>query len=224
MSQEVFEAIRAGDAKRLAHRIAEDPSLALARDESGLSAVMRARYRWRSDLVEILLEAAPELDLFEASALGRISRMEALLDADPDLVRAWSPDGFTALHLASLFGIRAAVGLLLARGADASAVSRNPMMVTPLHSAAAGPGDRRPVAEALLDAEAEVDARTHGGLTPLQAAAENGDEELVELLLARGADPTLVNEEGKTAIDLAVEAGYEELAEELAEELREEAS
>jgi ankyrin repeat protein len=218
MSQEVFEAIRAGDAKRLAQQIAQDPSLALARDESGLSAVMRARYRWRSDLVEILLEAASELDVFEASALCRISRLEALLDADPDLVRSWSPDGFTPLHLASFFGLRAAAALLLARGAYVSAVSRNPMKVMPLHSAAAGPGDRRPVAEALMDAGAEVDARTHGGLTPLQAAAESGDEELVELLLARGADPTLANEEGKTAIDLAVEAGHEELAEELREE------
>ncbi|MDX6426056.1 MAG: hypothetical protein QOD52_1461, partial [Gaiellaceae bacterium] len=42
-----------------------------------------------------------------------------------------------------------------------------------------------------------------GGFTALHAAAQNGDEDLVELLLERDADPSLPNRQGKCPGDLA---------------------
>jgi ankyrin repeat protein len=216
-ADDVFRAIDAGDAGRLQELIEADASLAGARNESGLSAVISALYRGRMDLVEILLASGTELDVFEAASLGRTERVEAILESDPAKAHAWSADGFTPLHLASFFGHVESLRALLARSARVDAVSRNPMNVMPLHSAAAGPRDRAPVAQALLDAGAEVDARSHRGFTALQEAAENGDEDLVELLLARGADPALTNDDGKSAADLAVDRGNEELAETLRE-------
>jgi ankyrin repeat protein len=210
-----FRAIEAGDADRLKELIEADASLAGARNESGLSAIMWALYRGRIDMVEMLLGGGLELDVFEAASLGRTDRLEAILESDSAKAHAWSPDGFTPLHLAAFFGHVEAVRALLARNAQVDAVSRNPMNVMPLHSAAAGPGNRAPVGRALLDAGAEVDARSHGGFTALQEAAENGDEDLMELLLARGADPTLTNDDGKSAADLAIDRGHEELAESL---------
>ena len=44
-SAELFEAIEADDADRVRALLAEDPSLAGARDGHGVSALMRARYR-----------------------------------------------------------------------------------------------------------------------------------------------------------------------------------
>src|SRR5688572_17895147 len=98
MTQEIFDATRAGDAERVAALLAHDRSLAGARDADGLSILLFARYRSDGPILRALLGAAPTLDVFEAAALGETSRLLELLEADPALVTAWSADGFTALH------------------------------------------------------------------------------------------------------------------------------
>jgi ankyrin repeat protein len=59
---------------------------------------------------------------------------------------------------------------------------------------------------------ASPNAVQRGGWTPLHTAAHNGDEAIADMLLLRGADPTRTSDDGKTAIDLAVENGYAALA------------
>jgi ankyrin repeat protein len=58
-----------------------------------------------------------------------------------------------------------------------------------------------------LDAGADPNAKQSGGWTPLHAAAMNGNLELVELLLARGADPGAANDDRATVLSLAEEKG-----------------
>jgi ankyrin repeat protein len=207
---DVFELVTAGDVEALRKLVAENPSAASARDEHGLSAVLQAQYRGLGDMVAVLLEAGPELDVFEAAALGNIDRAGAVLDSDPGQVNAWSPDGFTPLHLAVFFGHGLTARMLISRGADAQAVSRNPMEVMPLHSAAAGRS--RVSVEAVLDADVDANARSHGGFTALHDAAQNGDRAIVELLLDRGADPDVTDERGRTAQALAIEQGHLDVA------------
>src|SRR6476469_1580055 len=116
-----FAAIDAGDAESVAAALATDPALAAARDADGVSATMHALYRGRRDLAETIAAALPELDVFEAAALGRLDRLEALLVAEPALATARSADGFTALHYPAFFGVgdaAAASRLLLDAGAD----------------------------------------------------------------------------------------------------------
>ena len=163
---------------------------------------MLAVYRGDSEEVERLLSADPELDVFEAAALGRVERLRELLDADPELVRARSVDDGTALHFAAFFRQPAATRLLLDRGADLEAVASTFGNVTPLHSACAS-GERES-ARILLEAGANPNVRQQGGFTPLQAAAQNGDEELARLLLARGADPGAATDDGRTARDFGL--------------------
>lgn len=206
-SHEVFDAIAAGDAERIRRLVAGDAAAATARDEDGVSALLRARYRDRTDLVEALLAGEPELDVFEAAAVGRPERVRELLHRDAGLVHAYAPDGFTALALASFFGHRDVVELLLDAGAEVTAVTRNEQIqVAPLHSAAAG--GHNEIARLLLDAGAEVDAVQPGGFTALHSAAQNGNAELVELLLERGANPVQPLEDGRTPGDLAEEQGH----------------
>jgi ankyrin repeat protein len=207
---ELFQAMESGDLEAVGRIASEDPASVVAPGPDGLSAVMWARYRDRTDLLEILLEASPELDVFEAAAVGWADRLRELLEADPTLVSAWSTDGYTPLHLAAFFGQGEAAKVILERGGDVTALSRNGMTVQPLHSAAAG-GHRDAVA-VLLDAGAPVDAVSHGGFTALHDAAQNGSLEIVELLLERGADPNLVEDQGRTARDLAIEAGHTDVA------------
>jgi ankyrin repeat protein len=127
-----------------------------------------------------------------------------------------SPDGWTALHLAAFFGHASTVALLLARGADATLWSRAFERNLPLHAACAGRTEKAEVVRALIAATPDLDARQGGGWTPLMLAAANGMAASVQLLLAAGADWTLANDAGQTAVALAREYGHTAVAERLA--------
>jgi ankyrin repeat protein len=53
------------------------------------------------------------------------------------------------------------------------------------------------------DLHADVNARDHEGNTALHDAAARGDNEMIQYLLSKGADPKIVNREGNTTIDMA---------------------
>jgi ankyrin repeat protein len=207
-AQEVFEAIRAGDATRLAALLAADRSLVNTRNERGHSPVLIAQYHRKRDLVTMLLAAGPELDIFDAASVGRTARVAELLDRDPSLVGAYSGDGFFPLGLAAFFGHPETVRLLLARGADAAQVARNPMQVQALHSAVTGSLDS---VKLLVEAGAPVNAKQHQGWTALHEAVNRNDLEMTRYLVAHGADARLQNDEGKSAIGLAADKGLVEV-------------
>jgi ankyrin repeat protein len=200
---ELFQAIAAGDVERVRSIVEADPSLATARDDYGVSALMRAFYRLDKPLAQAILPHVPELDVFEAASFGDLDRLTTLLTEDPALASVHSADGFTAVHFASFFGRHEAVALLLARGADVDARGTGWMTGTPLHSAASG--SHTESMRVLLDSGADPNARQSHGYTPLQAAAQNGSIDDTELLLAHGADPSIANDDGATARDLATD-------------------
>jgi len=141
-----------------------------------------------------------ELTIFEAAALGRLARVHELLLLEPGFVDLWSPDGFTALHLAAFFGHEDVAAELVRRGADIDAVSRNPALrVQAMHSAAAG--NHTGIVRLLLDNGADANAAQEGGFRPIHAAAQNGNDELYALLVERGADETAAADDGRTAAD-----------------------
>jgi len=212
-NEQLLAAIQQGDAARLRTLLAEDATLAGARDASGVSALMLAIYQQRKDLVDLLRARRMQFDIFEASALGRTDLVEDLLAQSPMLANAWSGDGFTPLHFAAFFGQDSVARFLLEHHADSGAVSRNPMKVTPLHSAAAG--RHNAMVQVLLGHGAPVNARQQQGWTALHAAAQNGDQTMVDLLLKYGANPKARNDEGLTPDQLAHEKGHAEIAERL---------
>lgn len=213
MSDELFAAVEAGATAEVRELLARHPSLASARDAAGLSAVRAARYRGHIDVVDALLAAGADLDVFDAATLGLTDQLEAVLDDDPGLVDAFAADGFTPVQLAAFFGQADAAGLLLARGAPVAAVSRNAMAVHALNAAAAG--RHAGIVVLLLRAGADPDARQRGGWTPLMSAAANGDEAAVAALLEHGADPQERGDDGTDAPTLAAQRGHPGLAERL---------
>jgi ankyrin repeat protein len=154
----------------------------------GIGPILEALYRGDRARAEQLAGEADGLDIFEAAALGDRARLEELLRDDSELARAWSSDGFTALHYAAFFGTAEAVRALVAAGAGLETPSTNQEFAPdarPLHSAvAAGKSD---TAEALLEAGADPNARQHAGFTPLMEAEQRGDLDLAELLIRHGA-------------------------------------
>ena len=208
-----FELLQAGDADGLRRLLEQDPAASEARDSAGISLLMHSLYRGRRDLAEIIASNKKRaLDIFEASALGRLDGLRQCLHENASAIDSRSRDGFTALHFACFFGQPEAVGLLIESGAAVDAVAANPMQVMPLHSAASA--RNLEAARLLLEhgAPGIVNARQQGGWVPLHAAAQNGDRPMVELLLKHGADPKLANDEGKTPATVAREKGHEELA------------
>ena len=176
-----------------------------------MSELLEAVYRGDRARVEEILAEGPELDIFEAAAVGRSERVDELLDADPGLVGAWTEDGFTPLHLAAFFRRPDTARLLVERGAPIDVVARNEQLqVTPLQSAAAAREEE--TAALLLERGADPNTRQRGGFTALHAAAQHGDEPLAELLLAHGADPALAADDGRRAADFARDGGHPELA------------
>ncbi len=73
---------------------------------------------------------------------------------------------------------------------------------TPLHYAASG-GHVAVIAH-LLEHSAYIDAESPNGTTPLMMAAMYGSPEAVKALIQAGADPTLKNQLGLSALDFAV--------------------
>lgn len=178
------------------------------------SAILAALYQQKPDDAVRLADAASRLTIWEAAALGRDAALERLLAADADLANAAAPDGHYPLGLAAFFGHPATVRLLLAGGADVDAAAQNDMKVQPLHAAIASRNAE--TVTLLLEHGADVNARQQIGYTALMGAAGAGRHDLVDLLLARGADPALTSDEGKTAADIARDHGHSALADRLA--------
>ena len=152
----IFELIAAGDEDALAEALDTNPELAGERNAEGLSPVLYALYNGKAELVEPLLDANPPLDVFDSAAVGRTRGLEELFDAEPELATSWSPDGFTALHLAAFFGQEDAAKVLLDRGADPRVVSRHAeIKVAPVQSAGAGGHDA--IVRLLLDRGASLE-------------------------------------------------------------------
>jgi ankyrin repeat protein len=212
---ELIAAVDAGDVAAVRTLLADEPALASVRGDDGVSALLHARYRSHREVLEALLAADPDMDVFDASALGHVDRLRHRLDEDPGAARALAADGFTALHLAAFFGKAEAARMLLEAGASVLDYGTNDFANQPLHAAAAGRHGE--VCRLLLAAGADVNARQHGGYAPLHEVAASGDIELVELFLSAGADPLATTDGGRTAADVAEAAGHVDIARRLRE-------
>ena len=207
---DVIAAVQSGEVAAVSRFLNDDPTLASARDADGVSVIMHAFYARQPEIAEVLITAKPGLDIFEATAAGKTDTVLEILKRDSDAARQWSADGFTALHFAAFFNRPAIAHELIRRGADMEAIARNPMKVTPLHSAAAAHSGE--IVGLLLERGANPNGRQQGGWTPLHAAAQNGDEEMVRALVEHHADPKATNDQGKSPADVAAEKGHVEIA------------
>ncbi|KAK3291436.1 ankyrin repeat-containing domain protein [Chaetomium fimeti] len=142
--------------------------------------------------------------LHQAAAKGRCDVIRTLLDWVPvsgEQAHLNTPDslGFTPLHLAAMEGQIEAMALLLNRGANIEARSRERQ--SPLHLAI----NCARAVELLLDRGAAVDSKDTLEQTPLNLAVRNRHLESAKALISRGADLDAEDDGQKTPLNYAIE-------------------
>jgi uncharacterized protein len=206
MKEEIIEAVKNADAHKIQQLLAINPNLIYATTPSGVSLILLACYYRNHEILQQLLNHNPDLDIFEAAAVGDYDRVYDLIKYNPERVNEYSSDGFTPLGLASYFGHYDVVKMLLAKGAEVNIYSKNEMSVAPIHSAVSA--DNLEIARLLLENKADPNAIQMKGVTPLHQAAHNGNNDMVELLLEFKADADAKMESGLTPTDMALEANH----------------
>ena len=155
-----------------------------------------------------IVDERGETALLIAVRNGSTQVVDFLLRQPSVKVEARNPNGESPLMLAALQGDLTTARKLIQRKAEV-----NKTQWTPLHYACS---NAQPSSEALvrllLEHHAYIDAESPNKTTPLMMAARYGHGDLVALLLEEGADPTLRNEQGLTAVDFARQVGRDEQA------------
>jgi ankyrin repeat protein len=193
-----------------------------ATNNAGETPIKVASRAGKTGVVKLLRQQ--ENRIFTAIKTGDVQTVRELLDEKPELLN-WRDTEFgaTPLHWAALKGQAAVVGLLLARGADATL--KNSAGEAPLDVAVRAKKDNvilllRPIeanlfafvkandvpnVQLILERDPSLVNRPDAafGATPLHWAALKGHVEMVDYLLSVGADPNATNSAGETPIEVA---------------------
>jgi ankyrin repeat protein len=144
--------------------------------------------------------------IHDAARKGDVKKVKALLQADPTLVSSKDNEGNTPLHLAALHGETAVAAALIDAGADVNA-KNNYGAFTPgdLGGFFAGNSNNHSDPQSLLHVQGLDTRDMKNGYTALDLALFSfKHKDLLELLVAKGADVNAMAASGATPLFWAV--------------------
>ena len=184
-SEKFRQAVVAGDLPTVVSMLDRDPALRYARDGSGVSVYTLACLQGHANIAEAIAARGLILDIFEAAASGDSKHANDLSKDDPGLAHHRLPDGRTPIHLAVEAGKAGMVTFFAMKGADLSAGPESPLLVAvdyPDHAMASE------MSMFLLMNASDPNARRRDGKTALELAEVRGYDDLVQMLIHRGAE------------------------------------
>ena len=213
-----------GDVKRLQEMCRLNIQLLCSLDESCRTPLFYAVAYNKFDATEFLIKKCPEttlqadqngdLPLHVACSAGTLRCVDVLVETMGNHISCQNNMGLSPVHLARN---RDCLEVLYAHGLDFSVVDENGR--SPLFIACAM--NRSDCAEYIINCldndESAIYQSDSRGDTPLHAAACNGSDECVLLLLQHAIDPRITNVKGLKAIDLAIKNKQTRCREMLAE-------
>ena len=147
-------------------------------------------------------------ELINAVKSGDIANVQSMLAAGAN-ANSRDEEGATLLMAAAYSGNLPMVTVLLGAGADVKATDERGWTAlakcTYNYEQKCGFAD---VAQALIDAGADIEAQITYGVRPLMLAAGYGEGEVVATLLRAGAEVTAKNEGGLTALMMVKQKHY----------------
>ncbi|MBN2446205.1 MAG: ankyrin repeat domain-containing protein, partial [Phycisphaerae bacterium] len=204
----IHDAAGDGDLAKVKEIVGADPEAVSLRDGSRMTALHWAVLRGRTEIVSFLLDAGAEVDARErngftplhwAAQRGHREMVVALLDHGADVTAKDSYGDETPPDMAAWANQKDTAELLLLHGAKLSIFT------------AASLGKTEDVKRFLAEDPGLVHATMKQGGSPLHWAARGGAE-VVELLLARGADPNAADRQGNTPLHFAADSGRADAA------------
>src|SRR6266446_4887636 len=139
--------------------------------------------------------------LMEAIRAGDKAAVDALLKAEPGLLRFTAPNGSSVMLLAAYYGHPELAEVFVRHGAKPDVFEGSAL------------GDLETVRRLVTANAGAVNSFAADGFYPLGLAAFFGHRAIVEFLLKNGANADAKTDDGKTAGDMAAERGHKELAE-----------
>lgn len=208
----LVEAARNGDAATV-RALLERQAPAEAAQPDGATALHWAAHRDNLEIADVLIRAGADVNaenelgvppLSLACSNGSAAMVKKLLAHGADANHAL-PTGVSPLMTCARTGNADALESLLAHGARVNhreTVRGQTALMWAVAERHAG------VAAALIDAGADVRARSHGEFTPLLFAARQGDVDSARLLLDSGVDVNEAGGDGSAALLVATESRH----------------
>ena len=184
-SEKFRNAVLAGDLATVTTMLDRDPALKYERDRDGVSVFVLASLHGQPKVAEELTKRGLVQDAFEVAVSGDQKRAAELAKQDSGIVNHRLPDGRTPLHLAAEAGKPDMVIFFGSQGADLSAGPESPLLAAVNCADRAAAGE---MSQFLLMNASDPKARRKDGRSALQLAAARGYDEIVAMLVHRGAD------------------------------------
>ncbi|XP_046580618.1 kinase D-interacting substrate of 220 kDa-like [Haliotis rubra] len=216
---DLYYASRSGDLEEVRRILAAGHADINSRGRWSRTPVMAAAEWEHGEVVELLVSRGADVSLVDddgdntlhwACMGGDRETVEYVLSLDGMDVNSRGWRSWTPVMRAAREGHRHVVEFLVSRGADVSLVDDVGNNI--LHWACMG-GDRETVEYVLSLDVVDVNSRGWRSWTPVMRAAREGHRHVVELLVSRGADVSLVDDDGDNILHWACMGGDRETVE-----------
>lgn len=195
-SQDLIDAVKKGDLRRVKELLNEDPECVHEQDRVHYTPLHWAAMLRNRDIAEFLISCGADINdrsnnqhltPLQSALMFRYGDDPAVLDFFIDQsasVECKGEEGIFNLRIASAAGYERLIRLLLSGGVDEN--GRSKYGLTALHIAAWS--GQTGIVEYLLENGSDIDSESLDGRRPITMARESKKEDIVDLLTSRGAD------------------------------------